>query len=124
MARHYYCSTCGIELILKRKALKNKQIIIDLFDPHFCDEEHKCIANITDDEKPTSIREKSIQNDSLRLPSMPDDTIFSDQRAIQFQRQSSKSATSSAPPNLLNQLKSSIPSSPDHLISPIEDEEA
>ena len=128
MSRHYYCSTCGIELILKRKALKNKQIIIDLFDPHVCDEEHKCIANITDDERASTPYEKQVKQESdLRLGSSirnTDDDVFQDQRDKKFMREDLKQATSTAPFNIISQVKGAIATRPERPISEIEDEEA
>lgn len=121
MPRRYYCSNCGTELILKRKALKNKQIIIDTLDPHVCDEEHKNLANITDDERPITPAEKEIRDSNLRRGSYnnEDDKIFQDHRDKQFMR---KPVTSTAPINLLQQIKGVPQQRPE--IPPIDDEEA
>jgi hypothetical protein len=127
MSRHYYCSTCGLELILKRKALRNKQVVIDILDPHTCDEDHKNIANITDDEKPSTPFERQVKQESnLRLSSVRniDDNIFQDQRDKKFMREDLKPVTSTAPFNVISQVKGGIATRPERPISEIEDEEA
>ena len=37
MAKKFYCSTCGIELVYSRKAIPGKGVILDLIDPHNCE---------------------------------------------------------------------------------------
>lgn len=37
MAKKYYCSTCGIELIHTRRAVPGRGAILDLIDPHECE---------------------------------------------------------------------------------------
>jgi hypothetical protein len=37
MARQFYCSKCGIELIHSRKAVPGRGVILDLIDPHECE---------------------------------------------------------------------------------------
>lgn len=126
MSRHYYCSECGTELILKRKALRNKQVVIDILDPHTCDEEHKNIANIQDDEQPLTPYEVQVKKESnLRLSSVinSDDTIFQDHRDKKFMRESSKPITSSAPFGIIAQIKGNKNASLERP-SEIEDEEA
>ena len=130
MSRHYYCSECGTELILKRKALRNKQVVIDILDPHTCvkiDEEYTNIANITDDEKPSTPFERQVKQESnLRLSSVRniDDNIFQDQRDKKFMREDLKPITSTAPFNIISQVKGGIATRPERSISEIEDEEA
>lgn len=37
MAKKFYCSICGVELIHSRKAIPGKGTILDLIEPHSCD---------------------------------------------------------------------------------------
>uniref|UniRef100_A0A6H1ZBK2 Uncharacterized protein n=1 Tax=viral metagenome TaxID=1070528 RepID=A0A6H1ZBK2_9ZZZZ len=37
MAKHFYCSTCGVELVYSRKAVPGKGVILDLIAPHECE---------------------------------------------------------------------------------------
>ncbi len=103
MPRQYFCSKCGEELVLKRKSLKNKQIIIDLLDPHTCDENGDYIDNITDLEKPLSPIQKEMRNESLRHQTIinKDDRVFSDVRETKRQ---DVLGTSTAPHNILSQF--------------------
>lgn len=114
MPRQYFCSKCGEELVLKRKSLKNKQVIIDLLDPHTCAEGDKYIDNITDLEKPLSPYQKELRNESLRHSAIrnEDDKVFSDQRSKSNLRETLTNV-SSAPLNLLMNFKPSIPSLPE-----------
>jgi hypothetical protein len=120
MARNFYCSYCGTELRLKRKALKNKAIIIDLIDPHECDEAN--VKNITDLDKPTSPIIKQF-HEAERRSAMPifneDDKVFTDARPTQFK----KDQVSSAPPNLLNSLGRLHTSGPEHAIVDLDSRE-
>ena len=50
MAKHYYCSVCGIELVYSRKAVPKKGLVLDLIQPHEC-EGYSVRSNV--DEKPT-----------------------------------------------------------------------
>ncbi len=120
MPRQYFCSKCGEELVLKRKSLKNKQIIVALLDPHTCDEDGNYIDNITDLEKPLSPIQKEIRNESLRHSTVvnEDDKVFSDYRDKKHLRED-LTGTSTAPFNILNQVKGGIPSRP---ANPISDE--
>lgn len=113
MPRQYFCSKCGEELVLKRKSLKNKQIIIDLLDPHICNDYGDHIDNITDLEKPLSPIQKEMKTESLRHSSVinEDDKVFSDYRDKKHLRED-LTGTSTAPFNVLNQIKGGIPSRP------------
>lgn len=51
MPKQFFCSYCGLPLTYSRKALKNKGMIMNLIDPHECDESH--MENIVDADKPT-----------------------------------------------------------------------
>lgn len=103
MPRQYFCSKCGEELVLRRKSLKNKQIIVDLLDPHTCDDEDKHIDNITDLEKPLSPIQKEMKQESLRHSAIvnEDDRVFSDVRETKRQ---DITGTSTAPVGLLSNL--------------------
>jgi hypothetical protein len=108
MPRQYFCSKCGEELVLRRKSLKNKQIIVDLLDLHTCSEDGNYIDNITDLEKPLSPTQKEMRNESLRHSSIvnEDDKVFSDFRETRIQREGL--GTSTAPFNLLNQFSGGL----------------
>jgi len=129
MSRHYYCSECGTELILKRKALRNKQVVIDSLDPHICDEEKKNIANIQDNEQAPTAYERQVRQEANLRPSSvgnADDQVFQDFRDKKFLREgvSTGRLTSSAPLGVLAQVKGAIASKPERPMSEIEDEEA
>lgn len=106
MPRHYYCSNCGMELILKRKSLKNKQVIIDTLDPHTCDEEKKNLDNVTDYEQPLTAYQKEIRDSNQRIGTVhnDDDLVFQDQRDKKFLRDNAP-LTSTAPMSVLTQIK-------------------
>lgn len=103
MPREFFCSYCGTTLTLKRKALKNRAIIVDLIEPHECDEAN--VKNITDFDKPISPIIKQF-HEAERRAAMPvvneDDKVFFDARPDKVNL--SKSASSSAPPNLIRSL--------------------
>lgn len=87
-----YCSECGTALVVTRKAIKSLGRIIDIIDPHECSEEP---ADLNLDPMPTPSAEdgKFVQNlNKLNVPSIKD-TRPNDQ------------VKSSAPSNLLEQVK-------------------
>jgi len=114
MPRHIHCAECGLELLLLRKALKGK--VYDLIEPHACAEINNPIpgSGFVPVSKPHPIMMdehfKSFQfvqkiNDLNAKSTM-------DKRPAESLRKELK--TSSAPPNILNQIKTmqnSIPAS-------------
>jgi len=109
MAKQFFCSNCGTPLKWSRKSLKNRQVIVDLIDPHECNAEN--VVNITDSNVPTVDRIK-IENeqfeDKVKRASSPDFEFEPDRRAKEHKRVEK----SSAPNNLLSQVRDNqLPSS-------------
>jgi len=122
MAREYYCSYCGTALVLRRKALKNRAIIVDLVDPHDCDERN--LTNITDSEKPISPIIKEFQA-AERRAAMPvvneDDRVFFDQRPLKDRRElTKKESLTSAPLGLMDAMKSLRVQGPERTFSDLD----
>jgi hypothetical protein len=107
MAKKYFCSYCGTPIIVTRRALPNRGVIVELVEPHDCDERN--IHNITDDEKPSPrIRDltqpaPSEEKDSLGFP-VPD---FGDKRDKSVIK-------STAPTNVLSKVKGGQNTNPEH----------
>lgn len=103
MSRRFFCSECGMELALRRKALRNRQAIIDLIFPHTCDPVH--LGNIKDADKPVDptlmFAQQAPPPDEETRPHMPDFN-FIDKRDQKFLR---TQAISSAPTNLIKTIK-------------------
>jgi len=109
MPRQFYCSKCGVNLVCRRKALKNKMLVLDLIEPHECVEGYE--SNILDSEKPIDQFTREIA-ERPRLP-RTEDLSFIDRRDPKFRRQDSKPVTSTAPINILHNIKGSVPTRPE-----------
>lgn len=100
MAKTYLCSYCGMELKWTRKSLPNRAIIVDLIDPHECDERH--VENITDAEVPTpgqpSVASDEESESDERTPGLLDPIK---------DRRSEKHVKSTAPHGVLDHVKHS-----------------
>lgn len=117
MAKQYYCSYCGTKLIVTRKALPNKGYIIELVEPHDCDERN--VENITDAAKPVSpdIREMQIMS---KVPPPEDEDNFP---TPEFRdRRDKKDIKSTAPFNVLTQLDPNRTSSPENQFNDIDED--
>lgn len=106
MAKRYFCSYCGTPVIVTRRALPNKNVIVELVEPHDCDERN--LENITDSSKPVPhIRE-------LNQP--PQDK--EDQRGFPVpdygDKRDKKDIKSTAPIGVLSHVKNGINSNPEH----------
>jgi hypothetical protein len=102
MAKIYHCSECGAELTFVRKVLKNKQVILNLIIPHDCSDDF--IENITDADEPVNkpLPEKDKSEKAAHFPIIePGD------------KRNKDAVKSTAPGNLLNQIKSGIASTPE-----------
>jgi hypothetical protein len=102
MPRQFFCSECGTNLDLKRKALKYKGIIVDLIDPHTCNKDN--LPNITDLEKPKSPIinqfEEQTRAEEHRLKLSRINPAFSDRRS----KADLRSTKSTAPPGVVSAL--------------------
>ena len=98
MARHFFCAYCGTPLIVTRKALKNKQTIVDLVKLHECDEDN--VGNITDADKPVETFEDVHKRAAEKSFPAPNET--SDRRSKEHLRKGDKST---APKTLLDKVK-------------------
>lgn len=64
MARHNFCSKCGMKLSLRLKALPHKNLVVQLVDPHECLESDEFLSNITDsDSSAIPMADKPITED-------------------------------------------------------------
>lgn|SRR4030067_1324854 len=112
MPRLYYCSRCGLEVVNRRKSLKNKMIIIDLIEPHNCeDSSSENMTNITDSATPNKNYSKGVLKVERQPEVFPDhETLFQDHRPKDSVR---KEATSTAPLGILRQIKDGMHTKPD-----------
>lgn len=104
MAKRFFCSECGTQLQVTRKALKNKAMIVDLVTPHVCDEDN--LNNITDADRPTE----------RAVPMSKPDPNPPDVRPINFDirdRRKKEHVKSTAPSGVLNQLENLGASAPE-----------
>jgi hypothetical protein len=92
-----------MSLTITRRALKNKVQVIDLVEPHTCDDAH--LGNITDAPKP--IGPKTVFNEptSFKEDETYRELDYVDRRDSKYLRQSSKPLTSSAPLGILDSVK-------------------
>jgi hypothetical protein len=108
MPKTYFCSNCGTPLRWSRKALRNRQVIVDLIDPHECDAEN--IVNIQDSETPTknaiTFDTKEMEDRITRSLTPEDDEP--DRRPPEQKRK----VKSTAPINVLSAVKNQVPTKP------------
>ena len=114
MPKHIHCAECGLELLLLRKALKGK--VYDLIEPHVCAEINNPIPGegFVPVTKPHPIMMDEQFKDFKFVQKINDlnAKAAEDKRAAEHLRKELK--TSTAPPNILNQIKNmqnSIPAS-------------
>jgi len=102
--KFFYCEHCGTELVYRRRALRNKGIIVDTIDLHECNMAN--LSNIKDIEKPKDPIQKE-HEESLRKPRNIDQTLFDSPALMDFRDSKDKKAlSSSAPTSLLNSMRS------------------
>lgn len=101
-----YCSKCNTPLLVKRKALKEFGMIIDIIDPHECPEVPLPL-NFTKVSIPV-FGKKSDQNLTRLRPSGIDTESLRDRRGVEHVKDST------APNNLLDQFKRFHNSTPAH----------
>lgn len=97
MPRQYYCADCGIPLKVTPKALKNKGLVINVVESHYCVDEDDYKDNITDADRPISTP-LTQKEDRRVFPHQP----TGDRRA---KGDLHKPVTSTAPISLINQLR-------------------
>jgi hypothetical protein len=85
-------------------------LILDLIEPHECVEGYE--ANIMDSEKPID----SFTREMTGRQGLPraEELSFTDRRDPKFRRQESKPVTSTAPINILHNIKGNTPTRPEH----------
>lgn len=107
MAKNYFCSNCGTPLKWTRKALPNKQVIVDLIDPHECDASNK--TNIEDSETKVDKRYKELRdfNERVERSLHPGEEYYEDKRKAEHKK-------STAPTNILNQVKAGANTEPEN----------
>jgi len=97
MAKTYFCSYCGMQLVWTRKSLTNKAVVVDLIAPHECDERH--VKNITDSEEPTA---GALLTEGTDIPVDGERRSFPDTGK---DMRSGKDIKSTAPHGVLDQVK-------------------
>lgn len=108
MAKKYYCSVCGKELIHGRRAVPGKGLILDLIDPHECEgytiksapDESPTVKDLLDSIEESRKANKESVERSLRRVSGPGD-----------KRKDVRSST--APATLLDNIHSMSNSEPE-----------
>ncbi len=131
--KHIFCAQCGLELHFIRKVLQDQ--IIDCIEPHECAKEitlPEGISEIVLQPKPQPLdikkefdKFKFVKKLNDLTPKKPDSEPFKetgDKRSTEHLRK--EILTSTAPTGLLDQVKSSTPSSPENTPLEIDDEEA
>ena len=112
MAKHYYCSKCGVELVYTRRAVPGKGTILDLIEPHECDgyaineapDGKETVKEILDKLKPIKFIPddgKPREANSSQINLWP--SVSGDKRSKEHQ------LTSSAPASLQNLAKGGDP---------------
>lgn len=111
MARNFYCSKCGIELVHIRKAVPGKGIILDLIEPHEC--EGYAIHSAFDD-KPTAIEIIESAKPTGELSKAESQVIDTGARSLfQISDKRTDVKTSSAPEGIRGGLANLDPSPTD-----------
>jgi len=106
MAKIFHCSECGAPLNFVVKVLKNKQAILNLIIPHDCSDDY--IENITDADEPIN---KVVNIDSAQTEEKVAAAHFPN--IDPGDRRDKDKVKSTAPANLLDQVKSGIASTPE-----------
>jgi hypothetical protein len=114
MAKIFHCSECGARLDSARKVLKNKQVILNLIIPHDCSDEF--IENITDADEPVNVVKMDLAETEKKVAAAHFPNIEPGDR-----RDKDK-VKSTAPANLLDQVKSGIASTPERSFNDLDGE--
>lgn len=111
MAKVYHCSECGMELTFTRKVLKNKQVILNLIIPHDCSDEF--IDNITDADEPVNRPLPTSKEEDRQRPAHFPISDHGDRRGKDLVK-------STAPANLLDQVKLGLASTPERTFEDVD----
>ena len=113
MAKEFFCANCGTRLNLTRKALPKFGRIIDLIEWHECLEEPIELDLTPIDNPPIINKEKRSFTNNLEVlhSKVTVGTLGTDNF---LDRRPSEHVKSTAPQDLLSQLKNSLPSQPEN----------
>lgn len=101
MPKQMFCSKCGMDLILIRKAISGN--ILDLIDPHTCDDYH--LHNLSP--SPVEIATENISETSDKVEGLLD-TFFDKPKDNRNKKDLRVPETSSAPRGIRNALVNSM----------------
>jgi len=110
MSKNFFCEKCGEVITVKRRALKNRQEIVELVSVHTCNPDKDFTANITD----TETKPNSFQKVLREIPTGPSlDDLFNDLSGDKRDKKNLHETVTTAPRGIVEQVKLGLNSTPE-----------